>query len=581
MKLKSAAFPVALFAGMLFLTSCSDRPEETSIKNDSARIIQEYIHSKIHTQMKNNPEHKIFHLGKNQILIISEGVPKALPEPLPSSVNFPIHTANHYDAILFEYSSGEVSWGEITRLENKNLYQMKLKARITQNEYRFLDSKGIEIVSFTPEEWTTLSQEKKNLFVLERVKKLPAAEFDYDKILSKLPTPIAYQENALLTLNWDKEKKRWNLSEQNLNTAKPNLPDLQTGKKDERTKKLVAFMNGGGFFLKNNVWCTPADHENLDKFNAGQRYLNGQWHSRQTIADTFDFKKDFAQLNTQKHFLTSSTFDEKVLGLLEKYPRLLPEIRSEALSAIEKSLVSHIKSLKGTRNIGQLERLQKKLNTNPFTLLPDTCRKEIETFLRKHYDEQKSIRQKKAEKEKQYAILESLLKNLFLHPGYVRYGSLLKNCKIPENDSSLKNSLNRIYLLNVFAGNNKELQEKYKDTKIGKSLIEVCSSCDGSGKASCSSCHGSGRCRSCGGRGKVESNSLLREGVLVSCRDCRGGVCSLCNGSGKVPCSKCRYKGISFDKGRAIRELKYEIRNAQSLIRSKSGKGFHRASSLD
>ena len=63
MKLTSAALPVALFAGMLFLTSCSDRPEENSIKNDSAQIIQEYIHSKIHTQIENNPEHKIFRLG--------------------------------------------------------------------------------------------------------------------------------------------------------------------------------------------------------------------------------------------------------------------------------------------------------------------------------------------------------------------------------------------------------------------------------------------------------------------------------------------------------------------------------------
>lgn len=231
MKLTSAALPVALFAGMLFLTSCSDRPEENSIKNDSARIIQEYIHSKIQTQIENNPEHKIFRLGRNQILIISEGVPRALPEPLPNSVNSPVYTAKHYDAVLFEYSSGEIARSEITKQENKNLYQTKLKVRIIQKEYRFLDSKGIEIVRFTPEEWIKLTPEKKNLFVLELVKKLPNSEFDYDKILSKLPDPIAYQENALLTLNWDKKKKSWNLAEQNLNTKKPDLPELQTEKK--------------------------------------------------------------------------------------------------------------------------------------------------------------------------------------------------------------------------------------------------------------------------------------------------------------------------------------------------------------
>lgn len=570
MKLTSAALPVALFAGMLFLTSCSDRPEENSIKNDSARIIQEYIHSKIHTQIENNPEHKIFRLGRNQILIISEGVPRALPEPLPNSVNSPVYTAKHYDAVLFEYSSGEIARSEITKQENKNLYQTKLKVRIIQKEYRFLDSKGIEIVRFTPEEWIKLTPEKKNLFVLELVKKLPTSEFDYDKILSKLPDPIAYQENALLTLNWDKKKKSWNLAEQNLNTKKPDLPELQTEKKNERTKQLVTFMNGGGFFLKNDVWCTPADHENLDKFNAGERFLDGKWRSKQAVADTFGFKKDFSQLSNQKDFLTSSLFDKEVLALLEKYPQLIPEIRTETLQIIEKSILLNIKRWKNTKNISQLEDLQKKLNTKPFTLLSDTCRKEIGTFLQQHYDEQRSIRQKKAEKEKQYAILNRLLKNLYLYPGYVRYGSQLKNCQIPDDDSSLKNSLNRIYLLNIFAGNNKDLQAKYKNTEIGKSLIEECSSCYGSGKANCSSCLGSGRCRSCGGRGKVESNSILREGVLISCRNCRGGICSLCNGSGKVPCSRCKYKGISFNREKAIRELKYEIRNAQILLRYKS-----------
>lgn len=570
MKLTSAALPVALFAGMLFLTSCSDRPEENSIKNDSARIIQEYIHSKIHTQIENNPEHKIFRLGRNQILIISEGVPRALPEPLPNSVNSPVYTAKHYDAVLFEYSSGEIARSEITKQENKNLYQTKLKVRIIQKEYRFLDSKGIEIVRFTPEEWIKLTPEKKNLFVLELVKKLPTSEFDYDKILSNLPAPIAYQENALLTLNWDKKKKSWNLAEQNLNTKKPDLPELQTEKKNERTKQLVTFMNGGGFFLKNDVWCTPADHENLDKFNAGERFLDGKWRSKQAVADTFGFKKDFSQLSNQKDFLTSSLFDKKVLALLEKYPQLIPEIRTETLQIIEKSILLNIKRWKNTKNISQLEDLQKKLNTKPFTLLSDTCRKEIGTFLQQHYDEQRSIRQKKAEKEKQYAILNRLLKNLYLYPGYVRYGSQLKNCQIPDDDSSLKNSLNRIYLLNIFAGNNKDLQAKYKNTEIGKSLIEECSSCYGSGKANCSSCLGSGRCRSCGGRGKVESNSILREGVLISCRNCRGGICSLCNGSGKVPCSRCKYKGISFNREKAIRELKYEIRNAQILLRYKS-----------
>lgn len=570
MKLTSAALPVALFAGMLFLTSCSDRPEENSIKNDSARIIQEYIHSKIQTQIENNPEHKIFRLGRNQILIISEGVPRALPEPLPNSVNSPVYTAKHYDAVLFEYSSGEIARSEITKQENKNLYQTKLKVRIIQKEYRFLDSKGIEIVRFTPEEWIKLTPEKKNLFVLELVKKLPTSEFDYDKILSKLPAPIAYQENALLTLNWDKKKKSWNLAEQNLNTKKPDLPELQTEKKNERTKQLVTFMNGGGFFLKNDVWCTPADHENLDKFNAGERFLDGKWRSKQAVADTFGFKKDFSQLSNQKDFLTSSLFDKEVLALLEKYPQLIPEIRTETLQIIEKSILLNIKRWKNTKNISQLEDLQKKLNTKPFTLLSDTCRKEIGTFLQQHYDEQRSIRQKKAEKEKQYAILNRLLKNLYLYPGYVRYGSQLKNCQIPDDDSSLKNSLNRIYLLNIFAGNNKDLQAKYKNTEIGKSLIEECSSCYGSGKANCSSCLGSGRCRSCGGRGKVESNSILREGVLISCRNCRGGICSLCNGSGKVPCSRCKYKGISFNREKAIRELKYEIRNAQILLRYKS-----------
>lgn len=570
MKLTSAALPVALFAGMLFLTSCSDRPEENSIKNDSARIIQEYIHSKIHTQIENNPEHKIFRLGRNQILIISEGVPRALPEPLPNSVNSPVYTAKHYDAVLFEYSSGEIARSEITKQENKNLYQTKLKVRIIQKEYRFLDSKGIEIVRFTPEEWIKLTPEKKNLFVLELVKKLPTSEFDYDKILSKLPDPIAYQENALLTLNWDKKKKSWNLAEQNLNTKKPDLPEFQTEKKNERTKQLVTFMNGGGFFLKNDVWCTPADHENLDKFNAGERFLDGKWRSKQAVADTFGFKKDFSQLSNQKDFLTSSLFDKEVLALLEKYPQLIPEIRTETLQIIEKSILLNIKRWKNTKNISQLEDLQKKLNTKPFTLLSDTCRKEIGTFLQQHYDEQRSIRQKKAEKEKQYAILNRLLKNLYLYPGYVRYGSQLKNCQIPDDDSSLKNSLNRIYLLNIFAGNNKDLQAKYKNTEIGKSLIEKCSSCYGSGKANCSSCLGSGRCRSCGGRGKVESNSILREGVLISCRNCRGGICSLCNGSGKVPCSRCKYKGISFNREKAIRELKYEIRNAQILLRYKS-----------
>lgn len=570
MKLTSAALPVALFAGMLFLTSCSDRPEENSIKNDSAQIIQEYIHSKIHTQIENNPEHKIFRLGRNQILIISEGVPRALPEPLPNSVNSPVYTAKHYDAVLFEYSSGEIARSEITKQENKNLYQTKLKVRIIQKEYRFLDSKGIEIVRFTPEEWIKLTPEKKNLFVLDLVKKLPTSEFDYDKILSKLPDPIAYQENALLTLNWDKKKKSWNLAEQNLNTKKPDLPELQTEKKNERTKQLVTFMNGGGFFLKNDVWCTPADHENLDKFNAGERFLDGKWRSKQAVADTFGFKKDFSQLSNQKDFLTSSLFDKEVLALLEKYPQLIPEIRTEILQIIEKSILLNIKRWKNTKNISQLEDLQKKLNTKPFTLLSDTCRKEIGTFLQQHYDEQRSIRQKKAEKEKQYAILNRLLKNLYLYPGYVRYGSQLKNCQIPDDDSSLKNSLNRIYLLNIFAGNNKDLQAKYKNTEIGKSLIEKCSSCYGSGKANCSSCLGSGRCRSCGGRGKVESNSILREGVLISCRNCRGGICSLCNGSGKVPCSRCKYKGISFNREKAIRELKYEIRNAQILLRYKS-----------
>ncbi len=570
MKLTSAALPVALFAGMLFLSSCSDRPEENSIKNDSARIIQEYIHSKIQTQIENNPEHKIFRLGRNQILIISEGVPRALPEPLPNSVNSPVYTAKHYDAVLFEYSSGEIARSEITKQENKNLYQTKLKVRIIQKEYRFLDSKGIEIVRFTPEEWIKLTPEKKNLFVLELVKKLPTSEFDYDKILSNLPAPIAYQENALLTLNWDKKKKSWNLAEQNLNTKKPDLPELQTEKKNERTKQLVTFMNGGGFFLKNDVWCTPADHENLDKFNAGERFLDGKWRSKQAVADTFGFKKDFSQLSNQKDFLTSSLFDKEVLALLEKYPQLIPEIRTEILQIIEKSILLNIKRWKNTKNISQLEDLQKKLNTKPFTLLSDTCRKEIGTFLQQHYDEQRSIRQKKAEKEKQYAILNRLLKNLYLYPGYVRYGSQLKNCQIPDDDSSLKNSLNRIYLLNIFAGNNKDLQAKYKNTEIGKSLIEECSSCYGSGKANCSSCLGSGRCRSCGGRGKVESNSILREGVLISCRNCRGGICSLCNGSGKVPCSRCKYKGISFNREKAIRELKYEIRNAQILLRYKS-----------
>lgn len=570
MKLTSAALPVALFAGMLFLSSCSDRPEENSIKNDSARIIQEYIHSKIQTQIENNPEHKIFRLGRNQILIISEGVPRALPEPLPNSVNSPVYTAKHYDAVLFEYSSGEIARSEITKQENKNLYQTKLKVRIIQKEYRFLDSKGIEIVRFTPEEWIKLTPEKKNLFVLDLVKKLPTSEFDYDKILSKLPDPIAYQENALLTLNWDKKKKSWNLAEQNLNTKKPDLPELQTEKKNERTKQLVTFMNGGGFFLKNDVWCTPADHENLDKFNAGERFLDGKWRSKQAVADTFGFKKDFSQLSNQKDFFTSSLFDKEVLALLEKYPQLIPEIRTETLQIIEKSILLNIKRWKNTKNISQLEDLQKKLNTKPFTLLSDTCRKEIGTFLQQHYDEQRSIRQKKAEKEKQYAILNRLLKNLYLYPGYVRYGSQLKNCQIPDDDSSLKNSLNRIYLLNIFAGNNKDLQAKYKNTEIGKSLIEECSSCYGSGKANCSSCLGSGRCRSCGGRGKVESNSILREGVLISCRNCRGGICSLCNGSGKVPCSRCKYKGISFNREKAIRELKYEIRNAQILLRYKS-----------
>ncbi len=570
MKLTSAALPVALFAGMLFLSSCSDRPEENSIKNDSARIIQEYIHSKIQTQIENNPEHKIFRLGRNQILIISEGVPRALPEPLPNSVNSPVYTAKHYDAVLFEYSSGEIARSEITKQENKNLYQTKLKVRIIQKEYRFLDSKGIEIVRFTPEEWIKLTPEKKNLFVLDLVKKLPTSEFDYDKILSNLPAPIAYQENALLTLNWDKKKKSWNLAEQNLNTKKPDLPELQTEKKNERTKQLVTFMNGGGFFLKNDVWCTPADHENLDKFNAGERFLDGKWRSKQAVADTFGFKKDFSQLSNQKDFLTSSLFDKEVLALLEKYPQLIPEIRTEILQIIEKSILLNIKRWKNTKNISQLEDLQKKLNTKPFTLLSDTCRKEIGTFLQQHYDEQRSIRQKKAEKEKQYAILNRLLKNLYLYPGYVRYGSQLKNCQIPDDDSSLKNSLNRIYLLNIFAGNNKDLQAKYKNTEIGKSLIEKCSSCYGSGKANCSSCLGSGRCRSCGGRGKVESNSILREGVLISCRNCRGGICSLCNGSGKVPCSRCKYKGISFNREKAIRELKYEIRNAQILLRYKS-----------
>ena len=570
MKLTSAALPVALFAGMLFLTSCSDRPEENSIKNDSARIIQEYIHSKIHMQIKNNPEHKIFRLGRNQILIISEGVPRALPEPLPNSVNSPVYTAKHYDAVLFEYSSGEIARSEITKQENKNLYQTKLKVRIIQKEYRFLDSKGIEIVRFTPKEWIKLTPEKKNLFVLELVKKLPTSEFDYDKILSKLPAPIAYQENALLTLNWDKKKKSWNLAEQNLNTKKPDLPELQTEKKNERTKQLVTFMNGGGFFLKNDVWCTPADHENLDKYNAGERFLNGKWRSKQAVADTFGFKKDFSQLSNQKDFLTSSLFDKEVLALLEKYPQLIPEIRTETPQIIEKSILLNIKRWKNTKNISQLEDLQKKLNTKPFTLLSDTCRKEIGTFLQQHYDEQRSIRQKKAEKEKQYAILDRLLKNLYLYPGYVRYGSQLKNCQIPDDNSSLKNSLNRIYLLNIFAGNNKDLQAKYKNTVIGKSLIEECSSCYGSGKANCSSCLGSGRCRSCGGRGKVESNSILREGILISCRNCRGGICSLCNGSGKVPCSRCKYKGISFNREKAIRELKYEIRNAQILLRYKS-----------
>ena len=570
MKLTSAALPVALFAGMLFLSSCSDRPEENSIKNDSARIIQEYIHSKIQTQIENNPEHKIFRLGRNQILIISEGVPRALPEPLPNSVNSPVYTAKHYDAVLFEYSSGEIARSEITKQENKNLYQTKLKVRIIQKEYRFLDSKGIEIVRFTPEEWIKLTPGKKNLFVLDLVKKLPTSEFDYDKILSKLPDPIAYQENALLTLNWDKKKKSWNLAEQNLNTKKPDLPELQTEKKNERTKQLVTFMNGGGFFLKNDVWCTPADHENLDKFNAGERFLDGKWRSKQAVADTFGFKKDFSQLSNQKDFLTSSLFDKEVLALLEKYPQLIPEIRTEILQIIEKSILLNIKRWKNTKNISQLEDLQKKLNTKPFTLLSDTCRKEIGTFLQQHYDEQRSIRQKKAEKEKQYAILNRLLKNLYLYPGYVRYGSQLKNCQIPDDDSSLKNSLNRIYLLNIFAGNNKDLQAKYKNTEIGKSLIEECSSCYGSGKANCSSCLGSGRCRSCGGRGKVESNSILREGVLISCRNCRGGICSLCNGSGKVPCSRCKYKGISFNREKAIRELKYEIRNAQVLLRYKS-----------
>ncbi len=570
MKLTSAALPVALFAGMLFLSSCSDRPEENSIKNDSARIIQEYIHSKIQTQIENNPEHKIFRLGRNQILIISEGVPRALPEPLPNSVNSPVYTAKHYDAVLFEYSSGEIARSEITKQENKNLYQTKLKVRIIQKEYRFLDSKGIEIVRFTPEEWIKLTPEKKNLFVLDLVKKLPTSEFDYDKILSKLPAPIAYQENALLTLNWDKKKKSWNLAEQNLNTKKPDLPELQTEKKNERTKQLVTFMNGGGFFLKNDVWCTPADHENLDKFNAGERFLDGKWRSKQAVADTFGFKKDFSQLSNQKDFLTSSLFDKEVLALLEKYPQLIPEIRTETLQIIEKSILLNIKRWKNTKNISQLEDLQKKLNTKPFTLLSDTCRKVIGTFLQQHYDEQRSIRQKKAEKEKQYAILNRLLKNLYLYPGYVRYGSQLKNCQIPDDDSSLKNSLNRIYLLNIFAGNNKDLQAKYKNTEIGKSLIEKCSSCYGSGKANCSSCLGSGRCRSCGGRGKVESNSILREGVLISCRNCRGGICSLCNGSGKVPCSRCKYKGISFNREKAIRELKYEIRNAQILLRYKS-----------
>lgn len=570
MKLTSAALPVALFAGMLFLSSCSDRPEENSIKNDSARIIQEYIHSKIQTQIENNPEHKIFRLGRNQILIISEGVPRALPEPLPNSVNSPVYTAKHYDAVLFEYSSGEIARSEITKQENKNLYQTKLKVRIIQKEYRFLDSKGIEIVRFTPEEWIKLTPEKKNLFVLDLVKKLPTSEFDYDKILSNLPAPIAYQENALLNLNWDKKKKSWNLAEQNLNTKKPDLPELQTEKKNERTKQLVTFMNGGGFFLKNDVWCTPADHENLDKFNAGERFLDGKWRSKQAVADTFGFKKDFSQLSNQKDFLTSSLFDKKVLALLEKYPQLIPEIRTETLQIIEKSILLNIKRWKNTKNISQLEDLQKKLNTKPFTLLSDTCRKEIGTFLQQHYDEQRSIRQKKAEKEKQYAILNRLLKNLYLYPGYVRYGSQLKNCQIPDDDSSLKNSLNRIYLLNIFAGNNKDLQAKYKNTEIGKSLIEECSSCYGSGKANCSSCLGSGRCRSCGGRGKVESNSILREGVLISCRNCRGGICSLCNGSGKVPCSRCKYKGISFNREKAIRELKYEIRNAQILLRYKS-----------
>ena len=573
MKLKSTAFPIAMF-GLLFLTSCGDRPEENSIKNDSQRIIQEYIYSKIHTQMENNPDHKIFRLGKNKILIISEGVPKALPEPLLLPVNFPIFTAKHYDAVLFEYSFGEVSWSEITRQENKNPYQTKLKTRIIQKEYRFLDRKGIEIVSFTPEEWTKFSKEKKNLFVLERVKKLPAAEFDYHKILAKMPPPILYQENALLTLNWDPEKKCWNLSEKTLNTSKPNLPELQTEQKNEQTKKLVDFMNEGGFFLKNDVWCTPADHENLDKFNAGQRYLNGQWRSREAIADTIEFNKKYEKLKQKIWLSNSLQFEEQILGLIETYPHLLPEIRSNFLKESEKKLENRIQNLTVEKNIGQLEKLLKKLKTKPFTLLPDTCRKNVETFLQKYYDEQNSIRQKKAEKEKQYALLNHLLKSLFLHPGYVRYGSQLKNCKIPDNNTYLKKSLDRIYLLNIFAGKNKELQEKYKNTQIGQSLILECRFCDGSGKAYCSSCDGSGRCKSCGGRGKVRSNSLLREGVLVSCRNCRGGICTLCNGTGRIPCPKCKYQGISFNREKAIRELKYEIRNAQSLISGNPRKNF-------
>ena len=575
MRLKSTAFP-AVMLSLFLLTSCGDRPGENSIKNDSPRIIQEYIYSKIHTQMENNPEHRIFRLGKNKILIISAGVPKALPEPLPVPVYFPINVAKHYDAALFEYSSGEVSWSEISKKEDKDLYQTKLKVRILQKEYRFLDSKGIEIVCFTPEKWARFSNEEKNLFALQSVRKLPAAEFDYDKILAKMPTPQIYQENALLTLTWNKEKKLWRIAEQNLNTAEPGLPELQTEKRSERTKRLVSFMNNNGLFLKNNAWCTPADHENLEKFNQGQRYLNGQWRSREVIADTLEFHKKFQELNNLQRFSTSSVFEEKILGLLETYPQLLPEIRTDVLKQSEKRLNRHIQTLKSGKSIGQLEILQKKLNARPFTLLPDTCRKEVETFLQKHYDEQKNILQKKAEKEKQYAELNSLLKNLLQYPGYVRYGTLLKKSKVPDNDKTLKNALERIYLLNVFAGNNTELQEKYRNTSIGKSLKETCRFCYGSGKASCPSCRGSGKCQACGGRGKVMSNSILKEGIVL-CRSCRGGVCNVCGGSGRVVCSRCQNRGPSIDKTRAVRELKREIQDALRLIQYSSGKTYYRS----